>query len=356
MHTHANVIESITMAALLVLAGCQSGGMSSPNGSGPAPALSAESAPGSAENAPHQAEAPAPRITWPSLHRAVAAGDATLIKALLRDGKSVDQAEPTTGVTALHLAVKSNKLELVELLLDNNADPNVKAKPGRATPLHIAIDTKSIEIVRILLEDPRTDVTAELRSGHTPLDVSLLIGDPDTVTALLDHRLIGGSRSPEDLLHRAAAGGHEELVERLLDQGAAVDARRASDEATPLLAASATRKIEVARLLLSKKADVNAVNNRGLSSLHAAAAAADKPLTEVLLDHGAAVNARDAAGFTPLHMAAMSGATDVTELLLSRGARMVTENEAGLTPADLAREYGYRKLAAKLSAEAPNQQ
>ncbi len=344
MRTHANVIGSITLAGLLVLAGCQTGGISSPNGSGRGPAVSTENAPGPAETA-------APRIIWPSLHRAVAADDAAMVKTLLDDGKSVDQVEPITGVTALHLAVKSSKPKLVELLLDNNADPNVKAKPGKATPLHIAIDTKSVEILNILLEDPRTDVSAELRSGHTPLDVALLIGDPDTVTALLDHRLIGGSRCPDDLLHRAAAGGHEELVERLIDQGIAVDARRASDEATPLLAASATRRIEVARLLLSRKADVNAMNNRRLSPLHAAAAAADKPLSEVLLDHGAAVNVRDAAGFTPLHMAAMSGATDVAELLLNRGARPTTESEAGLTPADLAREYGYRKLAAKLSAE-----
>ena len=71
-------------------------------------------------------------------------------------------------------------------------------------------------------------------------------------------------------LHEAARKGEVQSVVRLLDNGSGVDERDETGE-TALFAATLAKKPDVVVLLLTRKADINARNNRGMTPLHAAA-------------------------------------------------------------------------------------
>ena len=86
------------------------------------------------------------------------------------------------------------------------------------------------------------------------------------------------------LIHWAALGGNENLVDFLIDEGSPIDPID-DTSCTPLLLASSAGRLEVVRLLLGKGANVNKKNNRGQTSLHYACSKGHKEVSflELLL-------------------------------------------------------------------------
>ena len=71
-------------------------------------------------------------------------------------------------------------------------------------------------------------------------------------------------------LHRAAYNGHSDVVEFLLEKGAAVDAKTI-DDWTPLHSACRWNKVKVASILLRNGARINSKTRGGQTPLHLAA-------------------------------------------------------------------------------------
>src|SRR5579859_5922117 len=97
-----------------------------------------------------------------------------------------------------------------------------------------------------------------------------------------------------------------------------------------ILKAAHAGDLERVKLLLARKADVNACDDRGRTPLDHAAWNGHKKLVELLLANGAHVHGghpRDNQG-TPLSRAATNGHREVTELLLAHGA-LVDSRPAG---------------------------
>lgn len=74
-------------------------------------------------------------------------------------------------------------------------------------------------------------------------------------------------------------------------------------------------------LLLRHKANIEAKENTGKTSLHWAASFNHKAVVEVLLINKADVNPRDKHNETPLKKAAQQGYKDVANLLQQYGAK-----------------------------------
>jgi ankyrin repeat protein len=217
-----------------------------------------------------------------SLYHAVEPADPACVRLLLRAGAVVP------GTNALHHALDYERLEQVRMLLDGGGDPN---DPAAWPPLHHAVTRRrSPAFLRLLVErgaDPTTrdrhgrtayqhavrrgsrELAEELRELGAPADLTdgdralsavangdpVRAGDldadaPDMLTelAMEDVATLGrvvdavgpdfaaslGGGPRGTLLHQAAWFGRVPLVELLLDRGAAVDARAATDYATPL--------------------------------------------------------------------------------------------------------------------------
>jgi ankyrin repeat protein len=141
----------------------------------------------------------------------------------------------------------------------------------------------------------------------------LLKGSPDLVFSTDD---VGNTP-----LHWAAHNGHMDVARLLLASRADVNAVGGPVRDTPLHYATLNGHMDVAQLLLANKADVAAKNNYGYTPLHRAAEEGNKNLAELLLASKAEVNAKDNHGLTPLYLALGHGHKDVAELLREHGGQ-----------------------------------
>jgi ankyrin repeat protein len=130
----------------------------------------------------------------------------------------------------------------------------------------------------------------------------------------------------EDIL-AASKVGNKAAVQAAIASGAsvnAVDEKGLAPEGisglTPLGLAAVYGHKNVALLLLSEGAKIDAVGITGETPLHDAAENGSTDVAKLLLDRGANVSARDIFGATPLAWAALKGHQSLATLLLARGA------------------------------------
>ena len=104
-------------------------------------------------------------------------------------------------------------------------------------------------------------------------------------------------------LWNAAYAGHLAIVQCLVEQGADID-KAASGGITPLsIAASDVGHVEVVRYLLEQGADRDKADIDGLTPLHVAAIARNLEIAMLLMSYGADLNARNEAGELPIDFA-----------------------------------------------------
>jgi hypothetical protein len=99
--------------------------------------------------------------------------------------------------------------------------------------------------------------------------------------------LIEGNDPDEELINAAAAGDIKK-IEEFIGRGADINARNANAE-TPLIVAAKNKKKKALKLIAEKGADLNAADNKGISSLMAVAAAGDTGSAGYLMSKGARV-------------------------------------------------------------------
>jgi ankyrin repeat protein len=115
---------------------------------------------------------------------------------------------------------------------------------------------------------------------------------------------------------------------------------------TPLHAAAATYRIDIARALIKNGADIAARNRRGAEPLHYAADGlpgsstwnpqAQAEMITLLINSGANPNALDKGGVAPLHRAVRQRCAGAVDSLLRNGAAVRLKNKSGSTPLHLA--------------------
>ena len=122
------------------------------------------------------------------------------------------------------------------------------------------------------------------------------------------------------LMHAAARYGHADILSLLLEHGADVDERDATQ--TPLHRALFFGKLEAVRFLLDRGADINARHDLDWTPLHSAVRGKvkDIQIVRLLLEHGADVNARDGSGRTLFQC---TGQQEILDLLSEYGAESV---------------------------------
>ncbi len=182
------------------------------------------------------------------------------------------------------------------------------------------------------------------QAGRTPVLAAAYAGHPR-----LAERLAGHVGSQNLGFFDAAAAGDARAVQLNLDSGFEIN-DRAADGYTGLHIAAFFGRLEVARLLLSRGADPNAVsqNEARATPLHSAVAGRHRDTAALLIALGSSANAVQKGGWTPLHGASKNGDESTVDLLLLRGADPTRPADDGKTPIDLAEEAGYAALAEML--------
>lgn len=311
---------------------------------------------------------------------------------LIDRGAKVD-AQDAQGETPLHGAALGGFRDVAEILIGAGADLNPKNNRGE-TPLHRA--AAALEDIRRSAQDRGARVVLPFEARRTTRMADFVdwlreqggVDLADPAAAALDadkppcegiadfedenvnpfaepifrvkdvdsaRKLLAEGASVKDRdelrrtpLHAAAAKGRTDVAAFLLDQGARLDWVDTLRE-TPLHAAAEEGRAEVIRLLVERGADVNAKNMSAYTPLHELIAgrglrSSGKNLkrvardaefisaAEALIAAGARLDLMTTEGKTPLHQAAGEGYFDLVELFLKHGAAVAARSPFGATP------------------------
>ncbi|CAH0002529.1 unnamed protein product [Clonostachys byssicola] len=255
------------------------------------------------------------------------------------------------GNTPLCLAALHGRGEIVQQLLNYGADVNAPTSNySDETVLERALAGGQIEIAQQLIEHATNSNTSN-RRHESALYQAVARGFGHIVKQLLDLGAkpnVSGDRGTA--LHEAVNGGHEGMIQQLIDHGADIDAHSKAHKGTPLCAAVYADHSEIVRLLLQNGANVNGTELSYGFALHQAAMGGKVTILQQLLDQGADVNV---TGYnddsTALQAAVLHGRHDTVLQLLQRGAKV---NEIGNQfhgPAlTIAAAEGYSKIVCQL--------
>jgi ankyrin repeat protein len=253
----------------------------------------------------------------PGLIQGLEGQELARIRAMVKDSPDLlNSRQPSSGDTPLHLAAQSGNVLVVEFLLTNGANVNV-LNNSRWTPLHVAVALGNRRIAELLLAHGG-EVDRKNADGATPLFLAADRGYLGIVQALLDRNAdvnavtLRGAQP----LHASAANGYTAVAEVLLDHGAELERRPSINGSTPLSQAADRGNIEMVKLLLKRKANVNSADDSGATPVRKAAAGNWPELVKVLLDAGADPKLKNGSG-----QSALFGISnpDVIELLLTHG-------------------------------------
>lgn len=127
-----------------------------------------------------------------------------------------------------------------------------------------------------------------------------------------------------------------ETVKQQLEMGVDINTKNDTGQ-TPL---HVSRNKAIVTMLISKGADVNAVDENGMAPIFSK----DVDLSKILVEAGADINQRSNKGNTPLIFYSYSGYIEGIQYLVSLGASVNARNSDGQTAYDIAETFGHHKL------------
>src|SRR6185312_1817542 len=186
---------------------------------------------------------------------------------------------------------KGRTARVAELLKQYPAVINSSTKNG-TTPVLLAIYAQHPEIAEALLATGiKPNIFEAAATGRVGRVKELINTSPALVKA----------HSPDGWTALHLNFGNLEIVKVLLDSGSDINAvSKNAFSASPLQGAAAFHKIELARLLIARGANVNCCAAEGGTPLHETAGSGQVEFAKLLLEHGANINAKDEHGKTPL--------------------------------------------------------
>jgi uncharacterized protein len=230
-----------------------------------------------------------------------------------------------SGSTPLLLAASHDDVADVRQLLKTGANPNVRNKLD-TTPLLEAAFHSNAEMIKALL-DAGADPNAAGADGQTPL---MLVARGTNVAAakiLLEkgaNPKASESQRRQTALMWAAANNQGPMTRLLVERGADLDAKTATDLMTPLVSAEPRAQPR---------------SPGGMTALMFASREGCLDCVAAMIEKGASIDLPDPEGVTPLLWAIWNTRFDVAKYLIEHGANVNRFDWWGRTPLYLAVDY-----------------
>ncbi|EFA08079.1 protein phosphatase 1 regulatory subunit 16A [Tribolium castaneum] len=235
------------------------------------------------------------------------------------------------------------------------------------------------EVRRLLMKGVSPDSCNE--DGLTALHQCCIDNNEAMLLLLLEYNANVNAEDSEKWtpLHAAATCGHLKLVRILISRGANLLAVNADgnmpydiceDEAAldyiegemakrgvtqqlidDTRAATEKQMLADCRKIASSGGDLEAYDSQGATPLHIAAANGYLTVVEFLLDHNVRTDVRDKDDWQPSHAAACWGHVEVLEMLAQAGADLNAKNKHDETPADICEDPEIKERILELRTE-----
>lgn len=299
-------------------------------------------------------------------------GDSTIALKLLEHDIPLD-TKNVLGDTALMNAAKKNNQEVFAKLLKKGADVNA-GDSINATPLIWALAYGNNDIALKLIE-ANANVNARSDGGHMALLIAAKKGFTDIALKLIEKggRVDAADNEYNSILHLALKKGHSETALMFIDKGVNIYAHNAQDQSAIMLAVEQDFQTVTAKLiakgaslngalinaadkgnvdllskLLDKGADVNAKDEDEVSALMRAAGGGHVDAMLKLIEKGANLNTKNIQGGTALMWAAARGHEQIVIKLIEYSVDVNAVSNDGRTAYALAVAKGHSEIAKRL--------
>ncbi|XP_004648480.1 ankyrin repeat domain-containing protein 17 isoform X7 [Octodon degus] len=235
---------------------------------------------------------------------------------------------PRVPVQALPMVVPPQEPDKPPANIATTLPIRNKAVSGRAS----AMSNTPTHSIAASISQPQTPTPSPVISPSAMLPIYPAI-DIDAQT----------ESNHDTALTLACAGGHEELVQTLLERGASIE-HRDKKGFTPLILAATAGHVGVVEILLDNGADIEAQSERTKDTpLSLACSGGRQEVVELLLARGANKEHRNVSDYTPLSLAASGGYVNIIKILLNAGAEINsrTGSKLGISPLMLAAMNGH---------------
>jgi len=267
------------------------------------------------------------------IYLAILYGDISKLKQLIECKAWTDINQPikkkignhvSNEESALHSAVRTGNTEMVKFLLEAKASGiNQESVESTKFPLFVAVCNRQIEMARLLI-DSKANINQyqSINVGYTSLHHACDVNDIEMVKLLIaSHAALNvGVSCDFCLLDVAATSSNVEIVKLLIEAKSDVNAAAAELRFQPLhFAVSINKKTEVMKILIDHNAVV--VADKSIESpLYAAVANENLEAFKILIQHIVQVNLPlDDSSF---FRAAQSGLTEFLKLLIEAKANI----------------------------------
>lgn len=289
----------------------------------------------------------------PPIHLAAYYGHGAAVLYLLSCGANID-AEDAAVTTALHAAAWTGNEDLFQLLLKKGASISILDHDGWSVDIY-AMRQGHNNISGLFLEnsDGNEEIlvkTYKLRQAAKSRNSNMVFG------MLLEDQATQCDATWElflaEALFGAAEGGHELLIQILLEKGASHSATD-NTGSTALHWAAWGGHTEIGNLMYDEKDEVDTSDGpvEDLASRMRLTSPCHEAVMCMLLEKGANINAQNSQGSTPLHWVSGAGSVPMVKFLLDAGANINIVDNSGRTAVDRARETGDERLIKLLQLE-----
>ncbi|KAL8602489.1 hypothetical protein ACOMHN_066016 [Nucella lapillus] len=263
------------------------------------------------------------------------------VEALLELQADVN-AQEREGRTPLALACSRQSLEVMQVLLKHGADPNVATRNGE-TPLGWASFYNKYSVAELLLRTHRegsddgidrsscikVNIDMKGREGRTPLHNACERGHIEVVKLLVGHKayLRAVDEKGHTPLYKACSKRQDDVVDYLFQTNPRL---ALGDSSYPLCFSVENNNLVIVEMFLDVGMSANTRCKKRRTLLHLACKEGYYEMAKLLLTRGAKVDAKGVGGLTPLHWAAKAPRHQgIIELLLDNGADLYAKDDYG---------------------------
>ncbi|KAL2085161.1 hypothetical protein ACEWY4_018481 [Coilia grayii] len=244
-------------------------------------------------------------------------------------------------MSPLHLAISKGHNSMVELLLSfRDTDANLEGELGN-TPVMLACSSNNCHALHILFKYGAR-LCSQNKLGHYAIHAVAFAGAKEAMEVILKKGEETGHSLDTHVnyldkyhcspLHLAVRGGNIEVIKLCIEKGARVHQQQA-DRSTALHLACTQGAIEAVKLMLCANLHgddiINMRDGANQTPLHRATIFDHVDLAEYLISKGADIDCIDCKGLSPLLLATSCGAWRAVAFLLSKGANVNIKDKEG---------------------------